>query len=74
MSGGGNDSAGNTVLLSERNSLAARVSELETKTGNLEDEIRNVSEEKSVFHRQLGQLKEENAELQEKISVQIPTI
>lgn len=68
-SGGGSDSAGNAVLLSERNSLAARVSELETKTGNLEDEVRNVSDEKSVLHRQLGQLKEENTELQEKVKV-----
>ena len=56
-SGSGSDSAGTTVLLTERNSLAARVTELETKTRNLEEELSNVTEEKNVLHRQLGQVK-----------------
>ena len=69
VSGSGSDSAGTTVLLTERNSLAARVTELETKTRNLEEELGNVTEEKNVLHRQLGQVKEENAELEEKVKV-----
>ena len=68
-SGSGSDSAGTTVLLTERNSLAARVTELETKTRNLEEELNNVTEEKNVLHRQLGQVKEENAELEDKVKV-----
>ena len=68
-SGNGSDSAGTTALLTERNALAARVTELETKTRDLEEQLSNVTEEKDVLHRQLGQVKEENAELEDKVKV-----
>ena len=68
-SGGGSDSAGTTALLTERNSLAARVTELEAKTKNLEENLSDVTEEKNVLHRQLGQVKEVNIELEDKVKV-----
>ena len=49
-SGNGSDSVGTTALLTERNSLAACVTELETKTRDLEEQLSNVTEEKSVLH------------------------
>ena len=69
MASGGNDNAANTAVLTERNTLASRVTELEVKVNQLEDQCREVTEEKNSLHRQLGQLREENTELNDKVKV-----
>ena len=62
QSSGGSDGAANAALLAEKSALSSRVAEQE-------EQIRSLTEEKNVTHRQLGQLKEQNAELEEKVKV-----
>ncbi len=66
---GGSDAGATTALLAERNALAARVTEQETRAAAADETARGATEEKNVLLRQLGQLKEQNSELEEKVKV-----